>query len=35
MTPEQVAALGSAFAAYLRPFEDCFLQDRTREHFPT
>ena len=32
MTPEQVAALGPAFAAYLRDFEDCFGQDRTREH---
>ena len=30
MTPQQVAALGPAFAAYLRPFEDCFGQDRTR-----
>src|SRR5207245_9336675 len=35
MTPEQVAALGPAFAAYLRPFEDCFVQDRTREHLHT
>ena len=32
MTPEQVAALGPAFAAYLRPFEDCFGQERTRQH---
>jgi SRSO17 transposase len=32
MTPEQVAALGPAFAAYLRDFEGCFGQDRTREH---
>ena len=32
MTPEQVAALGPAFAAYLRGFEDCFGRDRTREH---
>jgi SRSO17 transposase len=32
MTPEQVAAVGPAFAAYLRDFEDCFGQDRTREH---
>src|SRR4051794_27563322 len=35
MTPEQVAALGPAFAAYLRDFADCFLQDRTREHLQT
>ena len=31
MTPERVLALGSTFAAYLREFEDCFVQDRTRE----
>jgi SRSO17 transposase len=35
MTREQVAALGPAFAAYLREFEDCFGQDRTREHLHT
>lgn len=35
MTPEQVAALGPAFAAYLRDFEDCFVQDRTRQHLHT
>jgi SRSO17 transposase len=35
MTPEQVVALGSACAAYLREFEDCFVQDRTREHLHT
>ncbi len=35
MTPEQVAALGPSFAAYLREFEDCFVQDRTREHLHT
>ena len=35
MTPEQVAALGPTFAAYLREFEDCFVQDRTREHLHT
>src|SRR5207245_4441766 len=35
MTPEQVAALGPAFAVYLRDFEDCFGQDRTREHLHT
>src|ERR1700676_4171608 len=32
MTPEQVAALGPPFAAYLREFEDCFVHDRAREH---
>ena len=35
MTPEQVAVLGPAFAAYLREFEDCFVQERTREHLRT
>ena len=35
MTPEQVAAPGPTFAAYLREFEDCFVQDRTREHLHT
>lgn len=35
MRPEQVAALGPAFAAYLREFEQCFGQDRTREHLHT
>lgn len=35
MTPEQVAALSPAFAAYLREFEDCFVQDRTRHHLHT
>lgn len=35
MTPQQVAALGPAFTAYLRDFEDCFGQDRTREHLHT
>jgi SRSO17 transposase len=35
MTREQVAALGPAFAAYLRDFEDCFGQERTREHLHT
>jgi SRSO17 transposase len=35
MTPEQVAALGPAFAAYLRDFEDCFVDDRTRDHLHT
>jgi SRSO17 transposase len=35
MTPEQVRALGPAFAAYLRQFEGCFRQERTREHLYT
>lgn len=35
MTPEQVAAVGPAFAAYLREFEDCFVHDHTREHLHT
>jgi SRSO17 transposase len=35
MTPEQVAALGPALAAYLRRCEDCFVQDRTRQHLHT
>ncbi len=33
MTPEQLVALGSAFAVYLRLFEDCFVHARTAEHF--
>ncbi len=32
MTPEQMMALGTAFAAYLRLFADCFGQSRTAEH---
>lgn len=32
MTPEQMMALGTAFAVYLRLFADCFAQDRSREH---
>src|SRR2546430_9781225 len=35
MTPEQLVALGPAFVSYLREFDDCFAQDRTREHFDT
>jgi SRSO17 transposase len=35
MSPEQVAAVGPAFAAYLREFEDCFVHDHTREHLHT
>jgi SRSO17 transposase len=33
MTPEQLVALGSAFAVYLRLFAGCFAQARTVEHF--
>ncbi len=33
MTPEQLMALGTAFAVYLRLFQDCFVQARTAEHF--
>lgn len=32
MTPEQLLALGGAFAVYLRFFEDCFTQARTVAH---
>ena len=32
MTPEQLLALGTAFAAYLRLFAGCFSQERTVEH---
>jgi SRSO17 transposase len=35
MTPEQILALGPAFAAYLRGFDDCFAQQRTRDHLHT
>jgi len=35
MTPEQVLALGPAFATYLRGFDECFVQERTREHLRT
>jgi SRSO17 transposase len=35
MTPEQIMALGPAFAAYLSRFGDCFAQQRTREHLQT
>ena len=35
MTPKEVAALGPAFAAYLREFEGCFVHDHTREHLHT
>jgi SRSO17 transposase len=33
MTDAQIRALGPAFAAYLRRFRSCFLQDRTAAHF--
>jgi SRSO17 transposase len=32
MTREQILALGTAFAAFLRLFADCFCQQRTRDH---
>jgi hypothetical protein len=35
MTDEEIAELGPAFAAYLRRFRPCFLQDRTMGHFDT
>ena len=35
MTPKDVAALGPAFAAYVREFKDCFVHDHTREHLHT
>ena len=33
MTDEEIRELGPAFAAYLRRFRPCFLQDRTSDHF--
>ena len=35
MTEQEIAALGPAFAAYLRRFRGCFGQDRTAGHFDT
>jgi SRSO17 transposase len=35
MTEREIAALGPAFAAYLRRFRGCFGQDRTAGHFGT
>jgi SRSO17 transposase len=32
MTREQILALGTAFAAFLRLFADCFCQQRSRDH---
>src|SRR3954466_14664205 len=33
MTDQDIAALGPAFAGYLKPYRDCFLQARTATHF--
>jgi SRSO17 transposase len=33
MTDEEIAGMGSAFASYLGPLRDCFLQRRTAKHF--
>jgi SRSO17 transposase len=35
MTEPEIAALGPAFATYLRRFRRCFRQDRTAGHFDT
>ncbi len=35
MTEAEIAALGPAFATYLRRFRRCFRQDRTAGHFDT
>jgi len=35
MTEKEVAAVGPAFAGYLRRFRRCFRQDRTAAHFDT
>src|SRR6476660_2666272 len=35
MTEPEIAALGPAFAAYLRRFRRCFRQDRTAGQFDT
>src|SRR3954447_19569924 len=35
MTEQEVAALGPAFAGYLRRSRRCFRQDRTAAHFDT
>src|SRR5215212_5351435 len=32
MTREQILALGTAFAAFLRLFAGCFVQQRSRDH---
>jgi SRSO17 transposase len=33
MTDQDIAALGPAFAGYLKQYRDCFLQTRTAAHF--
>src|SRR4051812_32810102 len=33
MTDQDIAQLGPAFAAFLRRFRPCFLQERTAAHF--
>src|SRR5829696_5965398 len=33
MTDQEIAGLGPAFAGYLKPYRDCFLQARTATHF--
>src|SRR4051812_48575112 len=33
MTDQEIRELGPAFAAYLRRYRPCFLQDRTVAHF--
>lgn len=33
MTDQEISELGPAFAAYLRRYRPCFLQDRTASHF--
>src|SRR3954471_7571426 len=33
MTDQEIATLGPAFARYLGPFRDAFLQGRTAKHF--
>jgi SRSO17 transposase len=35
MTPQQLTALGPKLNTALRPFADCFLQERTRDHLHT
>src|SRR5215217_7120275 len=35
MTDQEIAALGPAFAGYLRRYRGCFGQDRTAGHFDT
>ena len=35
MTEQEIQDLGPAYAAYLRRFRSCFLQERTARHFDT